>query len=579
MNLQAWAYQTNKENKMKMIKLLVIAIATVLLFACIPVSATSDPAGVSTVLPVVTVTTPLATSNLQAASTTSNAAAPVAAYVSNSGDNTVSVIDTATNTVTKTVKVGSSPSDVAESPDGSRVYVANQLDDTVSVIDTATNTVTDTVKVGPTPSGVAVSRDGSTVYVTNSGWYRLNSYGHNVSVIDTATNTVTATIQVGTTPDGVADSPDDSKVYVTNYNDGTVSVIDTATNTVTKTVKVGYQPSSVTASRDGSTVYVTNSGWSNFDSQNGQNGNVSVINTATNIVTATIQVGQRPIGVAVSTDDSKVYVTNSNDNTVSVIDTATNTVAKTVKVGSSPSDVAESLDGSRVYVTNYNDGTVSVIDTATNTVTKTVKVGYQPSSVAVSLGGSRVYIQPMDSVRNFMGNNFNDTMYVTTNGYMCFSDSKDLSPGSCTKEFRVWTKDSEFFVNMKTGVVESVEFRDAKPQSSTENKIEKDVAYAKAMKFAAQKCDGFSMEKWAQVDYNMAVPSDGIQGYVFALREKTPSTNPPVLLSHLIIMDVNPDTGEIFQYVNLKRTQEDSEYNAFTNSLKKYFDHITPTSN
>ena len=94
-------------------------------------------------------------------------AAPYA-YVTNSEDNTVSVIDTATNTVTATVPVGSYPWGVAVSPDGTKVYVANEGSNTVSVIDTATNTVTATVDVGINPLGVAVSPDGTKVYVTNS---------------------------------------------------------------------------------------------------------------------------------------------------------------------------------------------------------------------------------------------------------------------------------------------------------------------------------------------------------------------------------------------------------------------------
>ena len=58
--------------------------------------------------------------------------------------------------------------------------------------------------------------------------------------------------------------------------------------------------------------------------------NVSVIDTETNTITATVPVGNWPYGVAVSPDGKKVYVTNDHDNTVSVIDTATNTVTTTV---------------------------------------------------------------------------------------------------------------------------------------------------------------------------------------------------------------------------------------------------------
>ena len=52
-------------------------------------------------------------------------------------------------------------------PDGAFVYVAGFNSNTVSVIDTATNTVTATVPVGGRPSGVAVTPDGAFVYVAN----------------------------------------------------------------------------------------------------------------------------------------------------------------------------------------------------------------------------------------------------------------------------------------------------------------------------------------------------------------------------------------------------------------------------
>src|SRR5262249_42188023 len=109
------------------------------------------------------------------------------AYVTNSGSGTVSVIDTATNTVVATVGVGGDPRGVAITPDGTHAYVTNIRSNTVSVIDTATNTVVATVPVGLSPFGVAITPDGTHAYVTNS-------FGNNVAVIDTATNTVVATV-------------------------------------------------------------------------------------------------------------------------------------------------------------------------------------------------------------------------------------------------------------------------------------------------------------------------------------------------------------------------------------------------
>jgi YVTN family beta-propeller protein len=91
------------------------------------------------------------------------------AYITNQGSNTVSVIDTATNTVTATIPVGSQPVGVAVAPDRSKAYVGNANSNDVSVIDTATNTVTATIPVGTFPQGVAVTPHGRKVYVTNDG--------------------------------------------------------------------------------------------------------------------------------------------------------------------------------------------------------------------------------------------------------------------------------------------------------------------------------------------------------------------------------------------------------------------------
>ena len=87
------------------------------------------------------------------------------------------------------------PNGIAITPDGKYAYVtdtntATNQDGLVSVISTATNTVTATITVGGNPNhGVAITPDGKYVYVTNDDGA--------VAVISTATNTVTANITIG----------------------------------------------------------------------------------------------------------------------------------------------------------------------------------------------------------------------------------------------------------------------------------------------------------------------------------------------------------------------------------------------
>jgi YVTN family beta-propeller protein len=298
---------------------------------------------------------------------TVSSAAPFA-YISTL-NNSVLKIDTATNTLAATVTAGTYPYGIAVSPYGTRVYVTNLTSATVSVIDTITNTLATTVVVGQSPRGVAISPDGATVYVANN---YSGANGNSLMVIDTTTNKVKATVGM-IQPVGVVVSPNGKKVYVTRDQELSIAndyvlVVDTATNTLAGSIEVGRHPAGIAIAPDGVRVYVVNN-WSNT---------VSVINTATNTVTATVPVGSYPLGVAVSPDGTNVYVTNSIGNTVSVINTATNTLTATVNVGSFPFGVAITPDGRKVFVANRDSSNVSVITTGANIVSATLPVGSKP---------------------------------------------------------------------------------------------------------------------------------------------------------------------------------------------------------
>jgi YVTN family beta-propeller protein len=71
-----------------------------------------------------------------------------------------------------------------------------------------------------------------------------------------------------------------------------------------------------------------------------RDGTVSVITTATGAMSAPITVGKYPVGVAITPDGKRAYVTNSSDGTVSVITTATGVVSPPITVGKLPEGVA-----------------------------------------------------------------------------------------------------------------------------------------------------------------------------------------------------------------------------------------------
>lgn len=117
------------------------------------------------------------------------------AYVSNEKGNTVTVIDTTSWTVTKTIKVGQRPRGIEFSRDGKFVMVAVGDDDTIQVIDTKTQEIVDTLPSGPDPELFTQDAAGKTMYVANEN-------DNTVTVIDLEKRARLGDIQVGVEPEG-----------------------------------------------------------------------------------------------------------------------------------------------------------------------------------------------------------------------------------------------------------------------------------------------------------------------------------------------------------------------------------------
>jgi YVTN family beta-propeller protein len=177
--------------------------------------------------------------------------------------------------------------------------------------------------------------------------------------------------------------------YVTNSATDNVSVINTATNKVIATIPVGTDPYGVVVSPVGGKTYVT------------ETGAVSSINTSTNTLISTVFLsGDDPTGITIMPDGSKLYVSNWGSGTVSVIDTVAMSLIATVDVGGADrpflSGIAVSPDGSRVYASSVGPlgiGSVSIIDTATSSITGAAPIDVlDPSGIALAPDGSKLYV-------------------------------------------------------------------------------------------------------------------------------------------------------------------------------------------
>ena len=289
-------------------------------------------------------------------------------------DGAITVLDTQTNAVVDTITVCTdftcSPLIPAVTPNGARLYVTNFSHNTVSVIDTLTNQVIDTITVGQSPWGIAITPDGKRAYVANlSG---------TISVIDTSTNTVIDTIADEDGPFGVAITPDGTRAYVANTL-GTVSVFDTSTNTLITKIPVvdrfGFPARNLVAiviTPDGTRAYVVSAA----------TGQVSVIDTALNVVIATIRTDPgSPLSLAMSSDGTRVYTASVGFAARAfAIDTFSNSIIATVSAGGPPPFVGVTPDGTRLYV-NALTG-VTIIDTSTFTISTRIELGRPVGGVA-----------------------------------------------------------------------------------------------------------------------------------------------------------------------------------------------------
>lgn len=307
------------------------------------------------------------------------------------GQDSVTVIDTFTLLPVTTIYDVSfnQPYTVTINAAGTKAYVTNSAGATVTVINTATNTVSNVISGFDGPSGFAINPLTNLAYVNNYGGPILGSgNGHTVSVVNLNTNVIVNTVNVGLAPAAIAITPDNMFVYTINYttgntNSGTVSKINT--NNLGVTTIGPFSPNGFSGSfaiainSAGTLAYITNFGSNNFTPFGNT---VSVLNLSTGLITATITVGIQPSGIALSSEYA--YVSNYNtlyagsnftnltagQGTLNIIDLATNTVlSPTITVGQSPGCVVLSTDGSTAFVSNFTSGTVSVVDVSNFPIT------------------------------------------------------------------------------------------------------------------------------------------------------------------------------------------------------------------
>ncbi|MHC4888988.1 MAG: cell surface protein [Planctomycetota bacterium] len=185
-------------------------------------------------------------------------------------------------------------------------------------------------------------------------------------------------------------------LYVAEATANQVAVFDIASGKVTKTISVADNPVGLAISADGSKLYVTSAVPA---------GKVQVIDIRGGRVSDSIAVGHTPVAVVVGPDGKTLYVCNQFNNNISVIDPGSKKQVATISVTREPVAAAVTSDGKFLFVANhlpagaadadYVASVVSVIDTAAKKVVKNIELpngSVNVRGITISPDGRNAYV-------------------------------------------------------------------------------------------------------------------------------------------------------------------------------------------
>jgi len=274
-----------------------------------------------------------------------------------------------------TVSVGSTPMDVAFSPDGALAYVSNVGSDSVTVIDTTSRSSVATISALIDAEALATTAT-SLLVRTKSGT------NGRLSIVDPATRVTTSAIdsQEVSNNGGLVVSPNQGFAYLVSQNE--VTRINLGNSSVSKSATVVNSYTELAVHPSGNTLWATS-----YNS-----GTITAFDTSTMSTISTITPGFGLIGITVSSDGSKLYVAHCSPGSVLVFNSSNLTQIDSIPVSGCPYKIALSPTGNDMFVSRLSAGKVAVIDGGTNTVSREIVVGNSPRGLAVTPDGNFLYV-------------------------------------------------------------------------------------------------------------------------------------------------------------------------------------------
>jgi YVTN family beta-propeller protein len=167
-------------------------------------------------------------------------------------------LDTASDTISRSVFAGVSPAALALTADGARVYVSATFGypsfmfyGSVVAVDVASFTATGSILTWSLPSQITLNRAGTEAHVSTPSTYVDTGYGSGflpspwVARLDLAANELHGGTNVGSAAGGHALSPDEAFLFVAVYAQDALKVVDRSTDALVATIPVGDGPTQV----------------------------------------------------------------------------------------------------------------------------------------------------------------------------------------------------------------------------------------------------------------------------------------------------------------------------------------------
>ncbi|WP_100640974.1 YncE family protein [Marinobacter salexigens] len=163
------------------------------------------------------------------------------------------VMDTATNSISRTLEVPGPVHHVLVTSDGRYAVSTHPMGGGISVVDLDSGKQFKSVATGPAPNYVVETEGGQSLLVSNSG-------NGTISEVDTTHWFVKRNLRIGGGPEHMVLAPDNERLYVNDVASGQVSVVELASGAVAATYEVGEEPHGVGLSNDGQILFATSKG-------------------------------------------------------------------------------------------------------------------------------------------------------------------------------------------------------------------------------------------------------------------------------------------------------------------------------